>query len=321
MLLLAALCIALYPGYAVLAAAEADEHGEEHAEEKHGEDHADEEQGDSHADEERLALTPEQIRNAAITIEEAGPAKLRETLPLYGQVVPNAERQHAVSARYPGLIRQVAKKVGDPVKQGEVLATVESNDSLKPYPVVASLAGVVVQRDANIGEQTGDRTLFVIGDYSTVWVNLSVFPGDLAKIQRGQMVRITSTDAATAGEGMIIAVSPIGNSANQSTTATVQLDNPEGRWVPGRFVNAEVVLSESEVSLAIQEDAVQLVDDKRVVFVAEDESFEVRPVELGRSDGKISEVLAGLRAGESYVSRNSFVLKSELGKEGAEHGH
>jgi cobalt-zinc-cadmium efflux system membrane fusion protein len=32
-------------------------------------------------------------------------------------------------------------------------------------------------------------------------------------------------------------------------------------------------------------------------------------------------VLAGLRDGESYVSGNSFVLKSELGKEGAEHGH
>lgn len=321
MLTIAALCIALFSGYTVLAAAGADEHGEDHAEEKHGEDHADEKQEGDHADEERLALTPDQIRNAAIVIEQAGPAKLRQTLPLYGQVVPNAEREHAVSARYPGLIRQVAKKVGDPVKQGEVLATVESNESLKPYPVVASLAGVVVQRQANVGEQTGDRTLFVIGDYSTVWVNLSVFPGDLATIQRGQKVQLTSTDAATTGEGVIIAVSPVGNSANQSTTAIVQLDNPDGRWVPGRFVRAEVVVSESEVPLAIKEDAIQLVDDKRVVFVAEDGSFEVRPVELGRSDGQFSEVLAGLRAGESYVSGNSFVLKSELGKEGAEHGH
>jgi cobalt-zinc-cadmium efflux system membrane fusion protein len=307
-LVITTLCVALYPGYTAIAAEETDAHGEEHA-------------GEEHADEERLALTPDQIRNAGISINQAGPAALRETLPLYGQIVPNAEREHTVSARYPGLIRQVAKKVGDAVKQGEVLATVESNESLKPYPVVASLTGVVVQRQANVGEQTGDRALFVIGDYSTVWVNLSVFPGDLTKIRAGQKVRIVSKDDAINSEGSIITVSPVGSSVNQTITATAMLDNADGRWVPGRFVRAEVVLSESEVPLAIQENAVQVVDDNPVVFVAHDGAFEVRPVELGRSDGKYSEVLAGLKAGESYVSGSSFVLKSELGKEGTEHGH
>ncbi len=69
------------------------------------------------------------------------------------------------------------------------------------------------------------------------------------------------------------------------------------------------------------DEAIQFVDDTRVVFVAEGKFFEVRPVDLGRGDGRFSEVLGGLQAGESYVAANSFVLKSELGKEGAEHGH
>jgi multidrug efflux pump subunit AcrA (membrane-fusion protein) len=104
-LALTALCAALYPGYSANAAEETDGHGEEHA-------------GEEHADEERLTLTPEQIKYAGITVAEAGPISLRETLPLYGQIVPNAEREHTVSARYPGLIRQVAKKVGDAVDAG-----------------------------------------------------------------------------------------------------------------------------------------------------------------------------------------------------------
>ena len=308
MLVIAVLCATVYPADAVWAEAEAEEHGEEHV-------------GEGHAEEERIELTADQIKYAGISIELAGPAKLRETLPLYGQIVPNAEREHAVSARYPGLIRQVSKRVGDPVKQGEVLATVESNESLKPYSVAASLTGVLVQRQANIGEQTGERTLFVIGDYSTVWVNLSVFPGNRATIQKGQTVRVTSTDAATTAEGTIIAVSPVGSATNQSTTATVLLDNADGRWAPGQFVHAEVVLSEREVPVAVLDEAIQFVDDTRVVFVAEGKFFEVRPVDLGRGDGRFSEVLGGLQAGESYVAANSFVLKSELGKEGAEHGH
>lgn len=301
-LVLAVACLIAQPSYAELSDSKADEHGEEHGDENH------------------LALSPDQIRYSGIKLEQAGPALLRETLPLYGQIVPNAELEHIVSARFPGLIRQVFKKVGDSVTQGEVLATVESNESLKPYPVVASLSGVVTQRQANVGEQTGDRTLFVIGDYSTVWVTLSVFPRDLSRIRSGQKVRISSAGALS-GDGTIISVSPVGNSANQTSTATVVLDNKDGRWVPGRFVNAEVVLSESDIPLTVKNAAIQVVEDRNVVFVETQDGFEVRAVQLGRNDGSISEVLAGLKAGEAYVADNSFVLKSELGKEGAEHGH
>ena len=72
----------------------------------------------------------------------------------------------------------VAKHVGDPVRQGETLATVESNESLQPYAARAA-TGVVTARDANPGEQTGERALFMVADLSTVWVELALFPRDL----------------------------------------------------------------------------------------------------------------------------------------------
>lgn len=288
-------------------AAQADEHADEHA--------------DAHAKEGHLALSAEQIRHAGIEIEQVGPAPLRELLPLFGQIVPNADREQHVTARFPGQILQVYKQAGEPVARGEVLATVESNESLKSYPVVAALSGIVAQRQANAGEQTGDSTLFVIGDYSTVWVNLSVFPGDLPRLQLGQQVAISAAGVDTPGIGRIIAISPVSNSANQATTATVLLDNAQRRWVPGQFVNAAVVLSQGEIPLAVKSGAIQRVEDSDVVFVESADGFEARAVQLGRDDGVVSEVLEGLRAGESYVAGNSFVLKSELGKEGAEHGH
>ena len=276
---------------------------------------------EAHSEEGHIALTPDQIKHAGIAVDRVGPASIRETLPLYGQIVPNAEREHTVSARFPGVIKNVAKQIGDAVQQGETLATVESNESLKSYPVLASLSGVVTQRNANVGEQTGDRALFVIGDYSTVWVDLSVFPADLSKVRVGQPVRILNRDPSITGEGRIITVLPVGSSSNQTTTARVLLDNPDGEWIPGHFVTAEVVLSETEVPTAIRDEAIQIVEDQSVVFVEGDEGFEARPVTLGRSDGQVSEVLSGLQAGEAYVSTSSFTLKSELGKEDAEHGH
>jgi cobalt-zinc-cadmium efflux system membrane fusion protein len=303
-LLALTLCWTGHPAYATPAAAAAEEHEDDHADE-----------------EGRIALTQEQIRRAGLTLDRVGAASIRETLPLYGRIVPNAEREHAVAPRFPGVIQKVTKQVGDPVKAGETLALVESNESLKPYSLTASLTGVVTRRNANVGEQTGDRTLFVIGDYSTVWVDLAVFPRELAKVRVGQVVEIENRNTATTGAGKIIAVSPVGSSASQVTIARVLLDNAQGQWVPGLFVNAEVVVAESAVSLTVREEAVQIVEDRSVVFVAEGDGFEARPVVLGRGDGVMREVLQGLAAGESYAAANSFILKSEMGKEGAEHGH
>ena len=77
------------------------------------------------------------------------------------------------------------KSVGDPVRKGETLLTVEANESLKTYSIVSSLNGVITQRNANPGEQTSDAPIEV-KDFSTVWVELSIFPAMLLRFNRGR---------------------------------------------------------------------------------------------------------------------------------------
>lgn len=266
-----------------------------------------------------IKLTDEQINAARIGLAQVGSASLRETLPLYGVVAPNAERVREVAARFPGVIRGVSKKVGDSVRQGESMASIESNESLQSYAVTAPLSGVVTMRNANPGEQSGDKALFTVADLSTVWVELSLFPRDVAKVQVGQSVRVRSADAGLSANGKLVYVAPFGSSSNQTLTARVLLDNAERRWAPGLYVNADVTLAESSVPLAIRAEAVQTVNEASVVFVQDAEGFKPRPVRLGRNDGEQIEVLDGLKAGETYVTANSFVLKAELGK--GEAGH
>nr|ART35543.1 A11 [uncultured bacterium] len=268
-----------------------------------------------------VELTAEQIDKAGIGIAKVGPASIREVLPLYGVVAPNAERVLEVAARFPGVIREVRKQVGDPVRRGESLATVESNESLQTYAVVSPLNGVVTDRKANPGEQTGDKALFVVADLSTVWVELSLFPRDVAKVRIGQAVRIKSPEADLSADGKVIYVAPFGSSANQTLTARVLLDNAERRWSPGLYVTAEVTLSAMELPLVVRNQALQTVEGSSVVFVRTEHGFVARKVAIGQSDGDISEVREGLQAGESYATSNSFILKSELGKGEAEHGH
>lgn len=276
--------------------------------------------GDEHEKEgEHIALSADQIAAAGLELAEAGAAKIHETLPLYGTIVPNAERTREVAARFPGAVRGVDKRIGDPVKQGETLATVEANESLETYAVTAPLSGVVTARNTNPGEQTGDKPLFTVADLSTVWVELSLFPRDAGKVRVGQRVRVANPDTKQSALGEIIYVVPFGRAESQTLTARVLLDNADRRWAPGLYVTASVLLDESSVPLAIRSEALQTLEGRSVVFVQTDGGFAPKPVELGRSDGEHTAVVAGLDAGARYVTKNSFILKAELGKGEAEH--
>lgn len=294
---------------------EAGEHaqGEKHAE---GEGHHDEEGEGKHVE-----LTAEQVEKAGIGIAEAGPANLNEHLPLYGVIAPNAERVQEVTARFPGIIRSVKKRVGDAVRKGETLALIESNESLQTYGVAAPLDGVVTQRNANEGAQSGDGPLFTVADLSSVWVELSVFPRDLAKVKVGQAVRVRSGDTGLSADGKVVYVAPFGSSSNQTLTARVQLPNRDQKWPPGLYVTANIVLASSSVPLTVRNEAIQTLENRSVIFVRHDGGFEPREVTLGRTDGEVSEVISGISAGDSYATKNSFILKAEIGKGEAEHEH
>lgn len=270
-------------------------------------------------DDHSIELSPEKIAKGGIVVDIAGPANVREILSLYGTVVPNAERMRDVAARYPGTIRSIAKKIGDTVKQGDTLAVIESNESLQAYTITAPLAGVVTARNANPGEQSGDKVLFTVADLTGVWVELSLFPRDAAKVHIGQPVRIRIADSDAAGDGKVVYVAPVGTSASQTRVARVLLDNKDNQWAPGLYVTAEVTLGETSAPVAIKSTAIQSLNDADSIFVRTAKGFEARTVRLGHSDGETSEVLDGLKAGEKYASKNSFVLKAEMGKGEADH--
>ena len=73
--------------------------------------------------------------------------------------------------------------------------------------------------------------------------------------------------------------------------------------------------------VVVVSEAVQSVNESLSVFIKVGDQFEVRPVELGRTNGKFTEILRGLQAGETYISKNSFLMKAELGKSEASHDH
>ena len=58
-----------------------------------------------------------------------------------------------------------------------------------------------------------------------------------------------------------------------------------------------------------------------MVFAKYKDTYEIKPVELGKTDGEWIEVIKGLSAGEEYVSENAFLIKADILKSGASHDH
>lgn len=269
----------------------------------------------------RTQIVENVARDAGIRTESAGPGVIRETLSLYGSIQPNANRIRKVVARFPGPIRSVAVEVGDTVKAGQTLATVESNDSLRSYAVTAPIDGVVTERHGSPGDTAGSEPLFVVADLSSVWVELALFARDRARVKAGQPVTITAAEGPQTGAGTIAYVAPLGTLVNQSQIARVVLDNANGRWIPGAFVKAEVTVGEQRKDLVVRNSALQPFRDFTVVFAKVGDQYEVRMLELGQADADNVEVLGGLNPGTLYVTENSYLIKADIEKSGASHDH
>ncbi len=256
-----------------------------------------------------------------IKTEIVGPVKLQEIRSLSGQVHTNPNLLSHVRARYTGMVKTVRRELGEQVKAGDVLATVQSNESLQTYSVKAPISGVIVQRDIQVGESTGDAALFIIADLSRVWVELDVFNRDLGIIKTGQQVVIETLDGQQQQQGKINWISPLAAHASQSVRARIQLDNSNGALRPGQFIRGHVSVAEHAVPLAVRQSAIQTFRDFQVVYAKFGDTYEVRMLELGRRNNEWVEVLSGIDAGTNYVTENSYLIKADIEKSGASHDH
>ena len=264
---------------------------------------------------EGITLSDAKVAAAGIELATAGPAVLRDSLLLNGMVQPNQESLVQVTPRFPGIVREVRKRIGDQVQKGDVLAIVESNQSLTPYELKASLAGTVIDRQTTLGEYVSEqKPAFVVADLSTVWIDFSVYRRDLGRAHVGDQVFIDPADGRPPIEAKISYLSPVGSSETQSALARATVANPDQRLRPGLFVTGRLTLSERKVAVAVKSSALQTIDNQTVVFVRNGDKFEAREVEIGERDPQLAEVTFGVLEGDKYAARNSFILKSEMGK-------
>ncbi|MFV8782672.1 efflux RND transporter periplasmic adaptor subunit [Microbulbifer sp. SA54] len=268
----------------------------------------------------RTRITRENAEALGIQTAIAGPALLRETTKAYGRLVMNPERKREVRARFDGTVDSVNVALGERVTKGQAVLAINSNENLKTYTISSPINGIVLQRNANPGEQTGGRNLLVIADEHALIAELEVFPSVRPRVHPGNPVSLIVRGMRTPVTGVVKQIDPVLR-PNQASIVRVMLDQVSQGLAAGSFLSAAIQIDEYEVPLAVQRSALQSYRDHAVVYAQYGDQYEVRMLKLGRQADEWVEVLDGLKPGTRYVTGNSYIIKADIEKSGAAHDH
>lgn len=270
----------------------------------------------------RTTIARAMAEQSGIKIAPASPGIIADEHEVQGLLTPIEGRSAKVTARFPGPIRRLTAQVGDRVGAGQTLAVIESNLSLSNYSITSPLTGVVVARDASVGAVAGEgMVLYEVADLTRLWVDLHIFGADAQHIQPGGRVQVTRMSDGATLDTVIDRILPGMATASQSTVARATIANADGQWRPGSAVKARITVDQQPAALVVPLAALQKFRDWDVVFIRVGDTYEIRPVTLGKRDAAQVEILEGLKAGDQVVVEQSYLVKADIEKSGASHDH
>ena len=171
-----------------------------------------------------------------IQIREAKGGTVARSSVFPAEIKLNSDRAASVSPRYPSIVRQVFAEIGDEVKKGDVLASLENRETLAVYTIAAPLDGTIISKNLAVGEAASeDKVLYKVADLSSVWADISIFPKYQHLVRKGGKVQLIAHDGHTAS-GVIKYISPIVSHETRTFTARCVLKGADEDFTPGAFV-------------------------------------------------------------------------------------
>jgi len=199
-------------------------------------------------------------------------------------------------------------------KTDQEIATLQETGRIGPEtPIPAPIAGTIVQRKVGPGQYVSSSTpdpVFVIGDLATVWLIAYVRETDAANVRTGQQVKFTVLAYPNETfRGNINYVAATLDPTTRRLLVRSTIVNAQGLLKPEMFASVTIFTDEGDWSPAVPVDAVIYEGEKARVWVArDDKSIELRQIVPGARDGRLLQVINGLRPGEKVISKGSLFI-------------
>ncbi|HAT2138822.1 TPA: efflux RND transporter periplasmic adaptor subunit [Legionella pneumophila] len=258
-------------------------------------------------------LTPEQAKMLDIKVVQGTHRPMAQLLGLNGQIQLLPDAQADVSIRISGSVTAIDVNLGDSVKAGQRLATVQSRLVGNPPPSVAvnaPIAGIIDARNINLGQAVEPNTvLFHISNRDKLLVIAQVYEEDLGKVKVGQEVNIHALSyPKQTFPGQVTLIEPNLDPMTRTVNLRITLDNKEGLLKPGMFVRANVILTHNKAALTVPNAALLQADNQQFVFVQNGDTYKRVNVKVGAVEDDYSEITEGLVPGDLVVTQGNREL-------------
>jgi RND family efflux transporter MFP subunit len=181
--------------------------------------------------------------------------------------------------------------------------------------VPAPITGVVIERMANAGVNVDSTSrMFTVVDLSTVWVAADLYEKDFSRVPVGSTASVATKAYREVLPGRVSYIDPQVNPTTRTAKLRIEVPNPRGQLRLGMFADVSIEGAESTSTTSIPRAAVQNVDNRTVVYLADPKQagrFIEREVHLGDSSGSHVDVVSGLQHGDTVVSDGSFFVRAE----------
>ena len=199
------------------------------------------------------------------------------------------------------------------ISEGQIDEILRTGRVRRTLTLYSPASGVVMEKRVVQGQSVmPGQELYSVADLSGVWVDVQLREADAGAVRTGSGANIEVAGLPGRSlKGRVAYIYPTLDSATRSVRARVVVANTGGVLKPGMYATVRLS-TPSRSALTVPSSAVLRTGERNVVFM-DMGNGELMPmdVEVGRTAGEYTEVLAGLEAGQRVVTSAQFLLDSE----------
>jgi Cu(I)/Ag(I) efflux system membrane fusion protein len=201
------------------------------------------------------------------------------------------------------------------MSEGQIRAIERSGESQARITITAPRDGVVGELSVREGATVmAGSPLLRLNGLDTVWVNAAIPEAQIGRVTSASSVKVElPAFPGQRFDGRIDALLPDIDATTRTQTARIVLDNPEHRLTPGMFAQVEFTASKgSSAGVLVPSEAVIATGTRSVVIVDDGKGrFRAQEIRTGDEAGGKTEVLDGIKDGETVVLSGQFLIDSE----------
>jgi multidrug efflux pump subunit AcrA (membrane-fusion protein) len=257
-------------------------------------------------------LKDEQAKHLGIPVVKAEGGPIESYLVIFGKIELHPDKAQHVHSKYPGVVRDVYKSIGDRVRVGDILARIENNVGVQNSDLISTINGIILEKSISAGQSLNEGIeTFTVADLSLVMATLVAYPRDINRLSIGQKVLLQTTKDGHSEEAEISYISPLLDDKTRTAKVQIYLKNESGLWRPGQFVIGKIKVGKRNATVRI---ASNLVTSSGVVttkiYVKNGNRFVQRSISVAEGDSSYAEITSGLAEGEEYLGMSIENIES-----------